>query len=244
MTSYSPGFYADLKAGSRRSAAVVVPLLVELLGPRSVVDVGCGVGTWLAEFARCGVDDYLGVDAESVPRQQLSVPAERFRAADLAAPLELGRRFDLALCLEVAEHLPPAAALTLVTSLAALAPVIVFSAAVPFQGGTQHLNEQWPEYWAGLFAQRGFQPRDVLRARLWTNPDVEWWYAQNLLLYVDGAAADKLPSLPLLPAAAGEAPLPLVHPANYLQHADGKRTSLRRVLGLVPGLLWRRLWRR
>jgi hypothetical protein len=86
------------------------------------------------------------------------------------------------LCLEVAEHLPADSAPTLIDSLVSLGPVILFSAAIPFQGGTHHVNEQWPEYWA-----RHFSPRDIMRTvrRRFGVHDVEWYYAQNILLYVE-----------------------------------------------------------
>jgi hypothetical protein len=61
------------------------------------------------------------------------------------------RTFDLAICLEVAEHLPPEAAEGFIDSLTRLAPVVLFSAAITFQVGNQHLNGQWPDYWATLF---------------------------------------------------------------------------------------------
>ena len=63
---------------------------------------------------------------------------------DLAQPLQIDRRFDLALSLEVAEHLPPECGSEFVQTLTDLSSVILFSAAIPFQGGTDHLNEQWP----------------------------------------------------------------------------------------------------
>ena len=70
--------------------------------------------------------------------------------------------------LEVAEHIPPECADIFVESLTwGLAPVIMFSAAVPGQGGTLHLNEQWPAYWASKFAQHGYVLIDCLRPQLW-----------------------------------------------------------------------------
>lgn len=67
---------------------------------------------------------------------------------DLTQPLSLGRKFDLCVSMEVAEHLPPSRADSFVADLVGLAPVVLFSAAVPEQGGTNHLNEQWPDYGA------------------------------------------------------------------------------------------------
>jgi SAM-dependent methyltransferase len=117
---------------------------------RSVVDFGCGSGVWLAAWQRLVVDDVIGVDGEQA-RSSLKISAERFLAADLRKPIRLGRRFDLAQSLEVAEHLPPQSASVFVETLTTHAPLILFSAAVPGQGGEHHVNEQPPEYWrAGI----------------------------------------------------------------------------------------------
>lgn len=239
-SQYSRAFYDDQEGGSRASAEVVVPLILEYCTPRSVVDVGCGVGGWLVEFKRHGVADVLGVDGDYVPADRRRIPKTEFRAADLARPIDLGRRFDLACCLEVGEHLPAASAAGLVGSLVKLSDVVVFSAAVPHQGGTGHVNEQWPAYWAAQFAQHGYQCCDALRPRIWSDPRVDWWYAQNLLFFV---AQQEMAAYPRLAGAAVERPLSLVHPNNYLQHADPGQGSLRRALSSLPRLIVRRLFR-
>ena len=116
-------------------------------------------------------------------------------AADSAQPLRLDRRFDLVVTLEVAEHLPKTDASTFVQSLTELGPVVLFSAAIPFQGGENHLNEQWPDYWAHLFHNRGYRAVDCLRKKTWHNDKVEPWYAQNILLFVH---PDEIASSPRL----------------------------------------------
>ena len=126
------------------SAKEVVPHILELLRPESVVDVGCGVGSWLAVFREHGIEAFLGVDGAYVDGDLLQIPLEKFLPPDLSKPLQLDRRFDLAVSLEVAEHLPEECAATFVASLVALAPVVAFSAAISHQGGHQNVNEQWP----------------------------------------------------------------------------------------------------
>src|SRR5215204_4952574 len=105
-TPYGVRFYNDQRSGSLRSAQVIVPLVTALIRPRSVVDVGCGIGTWLKVFSEAGVEDYLGLDGDYVTRDQLLIEPMHFQAADLANPPKLERTFDLAVCLEVGEHLP------------------------------------------------------------------------------------------------------------------------------------------
>lgn len=194
---YSDEFFASHWEGARQSARQVVPLVLDMVHPRTVVDVGCGIGAWLASFADAGIEDYLGVDQHWVPPRTLTIPRERFLEHDLEKPLALPRRFDLAVSVEVAEHLAPDCASTFITTLTGLAPVVLFSAAVPGQGGVHHVNEQWPEYWAELFAAEGYQPVDALRPLIWNNPRVEWWYQQNLMLYVETAQLSRLELKPV-----------------------------------------------
>ncbi len=213
---YDASFYAKLEDAVRDSARQIVPIVVNLLRPRSVVDVGCGTGIWLAEFLAEGVPEYLGVDGDHVDRALLQINPANFLPADLTAPLAVaGRRFDLAMSLEVAEHLPQGCAESFVESLTRLAPVVMFSAAIPQQGGTNHINERWQSYWAGLFAARGYVAVDAIRPRVWNNPRVAWYYAQNTILYVrkDDSAIQQALRADLL---VQENPLDLVHPTFYL----------------------------
>jgi SAM-dependent methyltransferase len=211
---YGAGFFEALAEGTRRSAAIVTPMLVELFRPESVVDVGCGTGLWLAAFRQHGVADVCGVDGPWVPRAELQIPATLFHQHDLSRPLELGRRFDLALCLEVAEHLPPEAADQLVEGLTRLAPIVVFSAAIPFQQGDGHINEQWPSFWCNLFAAYGYDCLSDLRHRVWSNPSIEVWYRQNLLCFV---AAESRRRLPWAGERASDEPVDVVHPDLYVR---------------------------
>ncbi|MFN7926407.1 MAG: class I SAM-dependent methyltransferase [Blastocatellia bacterium] len=214
---YDEQFYRSITDSARASAREVLPIVQSWLRPQSVADVGCGIGTWLSVWRELGVNDVLGVDGEYVERARLEIPSEQFQAFDLQQPLRLNRNFDLVMSLEVAEHLPPSRAESFVTSLTQLGSVILFSAAIPHQGGTHHVNEQWPEYWVRLFEARGFAPLDALRARCWNNERVEWYYAQNLLLFVQ---EERLAELPPLPIKEPAVPLALVHPRKYQEVID------------------------
>lgn len=181
--AYSADFYRRQFAGSAASSEIIVPQIMARVPVTSVVDIGCGTGVWLSAFRSHGVDDYLGIDGGYVPEHVRKIPAKHFRSADLRRLQKLERTFDLACCLEVAEHLPAENAAGFVQLLAGAAPVVLFSAAVPHQGGTNHVNEQKASYWARLFALHGKQPYDWLRPLIWDNPQVEWWYRQNILVY-------------------------------------------------------------
>lgn len=43
--SYSRQFFEGQRSGSLESAKIAVPILMDLVAPRSVLDIGCGVGT-------------------------------------------------------------------------------------------------------------------------------------------------------------------------------------------------------
>ena len=215
MTIYTENFFLELQEGARLSAREIVPLLIRLLRPRSVVDVGCGLGTWLSVFAENGVEDLLGIDGDYVNPQKLEIPKDRFRAHDLSRSLRLERSFDLVVSLEVAEHLPEEHAATFVDSLTGLGSAVLFSAAIPFQGGTNHVNEQWPEYWAALFSQKGYAAVDCIRREVWRNEKVEWWYAQNTLLFVEENRLEHPPFAGRLERTP-TSQLALVHPKQYL----------------------------
>jgi SAM-dependent methyltransferase len=211
LPPYTDGFFAAHDKSGRASACIVLPWLLELLAPKSIVDVGCGAGTWLRVAREHGIDDVFGLDGPWVSTDALEIPPECFLATDLATPSALDRTFDLVLSLEVAEHLPPSKAEDFVDQLTALGPVVVFSAAIPGQGGTGHTNEQWPDYWSELFARRGYEVVDCLREVFWNNDAVDWWYSQNFLLFARPAALDSVPSLREHPRRR-KIPLPLVHP--------------------------------
>lgn len=216
---YSKHFYTEFHRDTLASARVIVPIAMELLHPRSVVDVGCGKGAFLSVFQASGVEEILGIDGDWLDRRELLIPEQDFVSADLTGPLPVDRVFDLAVCLEVAEHLPEDSAYCLVNSLTGLAPAVLFSAAIPFQGGTGHLNEQWPEYWVDLFDQRGFVTIDCIRKRIWNDDQVAFWYSQNTLLFVHGDLVEQMAELGAELEATSRAMLSVVHPHKYLSSA-------------------------
>jgi SAM-dependent methyltransferase len=243
-STYDGEFFEELDGDVRASAGVIAPMIVDLLRPSSILDVGCGRGTWLHAFADLGVSDILGVDGPHVAAADLEIPAERFLARDLREPLDLGRSFDLVMSLEVAEHLAPDLGSTFVESLARHANTVLFSAAIPFQGGAGHVNEQWQSHWAAEFAKHGFVPVDAIRPRVWTDPHVAFWYAQNILLYVREGSAPELTSAPAMSTAR----LDIVHPDQYIRLRNDRKPmpppSLRRLLHELPGACRRTLARR
>jgi SAM-dependent methyltransferase len=204
---YDDKFFTGIKDGSFKSAMKIIPYVSELLPIKSVVDIGCGAGSWLKAFRKNGVRDIYGIDGNRTGI--LDIAENQFMQTDLSRPFLLKRRFDLAVSVEVAEHLPEERADSFVRDLIRLAPVILFSAAIPGQGGTYHVNEQWPEYWSDKFKKEGYVGLDFLRMRIWNDSDIMWWYRQNILLYARKDITKKNPKLSKLPLA--DPPPRLIH---------------------------------
>ena len=216
VLAYDKRFFDDSRETVLTSARITAPIVMEMFHPTSVVDVGCGIGAWLAAFAEVGVDDFLGIDGDYVDRLSLMIPAQRFIARDLTHPINIDRRFDLVLSLEVAEHLPASCARHFIETLTSLGSIVLFSAAIPFQSGEHHINEQWPEYWAEMFADSDFAPVDCIRRRIWWNRGVLYWYAQNLIVYAHKEIIRSSKRLTAIAEGTDPASLAVVHPACYL----------------------------
>lgn len=181
------------------AASEVLPVLFEIYKPNSILDVGCGLGNWIQVAKTLGVANVTGVDGSYVNRSLLKISEEEFVEKDLTKSFDLRKKFDLAICLEVAEHLPDSSADGLIESLTKHSDVIMFSAALPGQGGQNHINEQWPEYWQKIFAKYGFEMIDYFRPKIWNNPKIERWYRQNLFLVVrNGHALSTGKNMPAL----------------------------------------------
>lgn len=214
--SYDADFYEMVKKEALPSARVVVPLVVEAFAPKSVVDVGCGQGVWTAEFKAAGCS-VMGVDGDYVSIPHLEIDPSEFHAMDLNHPVDLGTH-DLAVSLEVAEHLEPSRARGFVEDLCRAAPVVLFSAAFPGQGGIGHVNEQPIGYWVDLFSAQSRIVSGALRWMVWDDPEVAPYYKSNLLVAVQPVLATQFRSVF---DQATTKPWGVVHPDTF-RHVTGR----------------------
>ena len=230
---FNPEYHDRTGLFALRSAGHVVPLVLEYIELNSVIDIGCGLGAWLSEFRRRGVRDVLGFDGDYIDRSFLAVSQDRFRALDLAQPFNLDETADLAISLEVAQHLPATSAQSFIRSLTEIAPVVLFSSAAPAQGGVHHINEQWPDYWAERFDACGFAAVDCVRDRIWNNENVAWWYAQNIMFFLDRERLSECPAL--TEAGITSFIRQLVHPRSSRAIWETDRDETRKALLRITG---------
>jgi len=226
--AYSKEFYEGLKNNNLKRAGFknyYVPELIRIFENagehlESVIDVGCGTGTLLSEFAKQGVTDIFGMDFCS-DRSLLEIPPELFLEIDLnllssAYGTALNKKYQLAICLEVAEHLDNTSADSLVEFLTGAADVVWFSAAIPYQGGDGHVNEQWPSYWEEKFRSHGYVRVDWFRRKTWDQRELIGYYRQNMLLYVKSERLRTYPCLQEYYETYNDMlPRHMVHPTVY-----------------------------
>lgn len=229
VRTYESSFYLTYAHDSLSSAREILSIVQNIANPQSVVDVGCGLGTWLKAWIDLGVHEIVGIGGDYVKPQELLIPPDRFFAMDLNEDLKFWRRFDLVESLEVAEHLHASTARKFISFLCSLGDMVLFSAAIPYQGGTNHINEQWPEYWADLFKENGLVAVDVIRDLVWENPRVSYYYAQNALLFVRPSRLKALNLPPDFCEEQFQRPLSRVHPRKWIQKNELP-------LGLIPAI--------
>ena len=222
-----------MREDSLESARVIAPLIIDLINPKSVIDIGCGNGEFLSVFKKNDIEDIFGVEGEWANKKNLRIPQECFMQTNLEKPLKLDKKFDLVVSLEVAEHLPESAARTFVETLTNLGPVVVFSAAIPFQNGVHHINKQWPSYWAKLFRERDYVPIDNIRKKIWGNENVSFWYSQNILMFVKKEYLKGNKKLQEGFEQTEESALSMVHPKLYLPKAKRDNVLVRMVPRLI-----------
>lgn len=181
MDYYDEKFYDGNIPASLTSAKEIVPFMVKLVKPKSVVDIGCGMGTWLSVFKKSGCEVF-GLDGNKASKKRLLIDKDEFLSKNLEKSFYNGKRYDLAMSLEVAEHLSEESANNFVSDIVKFSDTIVFSAAIPGQGGYNHINEQWQDYWVEKFEKKGYVAIDIIRKEFWDNKKVMYYYPQNMFI--------------------------------------------------------------
>jgi len=180
---YDKKFFVKRRAQTLVSAEKILDIMWQIFQPKSVLDVGCGTGIWLAECKRKGAEIIHGFDGPWVPREDLEIVNEEFSECDLENMDAHAGQFEMALCIELAEHLSEESGQRLIVFLTSHSDAVLFSAAVPGQGGTGHINERPQSYWHKKFLECDFECFDLVRPLIWCDDDVNVIYKQNMLFY-------------------------------------------------------------
>ena len=228
MKNYDKKFYLNYQEIKEISAYEVLSIMFGVMEIHSIVDIGCGIGTWLKSGMNLGAETVLGVDGHWLDKEITVIDEKLIRIQDLERNIHLESTFDLAISLEVAEHLTESRADSFVKDLCALSDLILFSAAVPGQGGLNHINEQWQSYWAKKFQLQGYRAHDLVRWKLWSRSDIASWYRQNTIVYSRAGSMANKAIQSVSPFESDVDQLDVVHPEIF----SLRKTKVRKKNGM------------
>tara|TARA_A200000159_G_scaffold77146_1_gene71440 strand:- start:428 stop:973 length:546 start_codon:yes stop_codon:yes gene_type:complete len=159
----------------------ILPVLMNIVKPTSVTDWGCNRGYWLEEAKNLGAKSVKGFDMIDYD-SEFRISSSEFKQTNFEeeAPLNVS---DLGISLENIEHVSTQKANCLHDAICDSCDVVLFSGAVPGQGGTSHVNEQPHSYWHSRFARKGFLLYDFVRWCIYDDPNIYSWYKDNTFLY-------------------------------------------------------------
>ncbi len=213
-TVYNEAFHRNRDCLTRETAVIVSDFLLKNFNICSVCDVGGGIGVWLDVF-RSKIDSksFKGIllEGDYIKKEWLLCP-ELFQCCNLEENFCLPQKYDLAIALEVAEHLHVNCAERFITNLCKISDLILFSAAIPYQGGAGHLNEQPFSYWRNLFAQNGYSCYDIVRSLISKMDSIPFWYRNNIFVY----AKDTLPKNTVMSSCTNDF-IDYIHIDTYLK---------------------------
>lgn len=183
MYIYNSEFY-NMIAEIIQDEKQIIPYILAQLKPKSIVDFGCGEGRWLMEAKRNNANiEVLGLDGYYVDRDRLQISQDEFIEVDLRKKIEFLQKYDLAISTEVAEHIEEEYVDIFLDNLTRASDCILFSAAIPGQGGRHHVNEQWQSYWVKKFENLGYKADFSIRNYFWKNSNINAWRRQNMLIF-------------------------------------------------------------
>jgi cyclopropane fatty-acyl-phospholipid synthase-like methyltransferase len=188
---YDERYYNFVDEGALRNSNSMAESLVRNFKFKSLLDVGCGGGAFLMNLRLFGVRvsglEYSDDGLRRCFNRKLDVI--KFDLEDCSKSFTTSMSFDVVTSFEVAEHIPECMADRFVDVLVGNGSLIIMSAAVPGQGGLDHVNEQPHDYWIAKFNKRGFNYNisltDKIRAE-WAGFGVDKWYSSNVMIFERG----------------------------------------------------------
>jgi SAM-dependent methyltransferase len=155
----------------------------------SVIDIGCGVGSYLEGHVRSGVTKVRGLEYnyKSAVGYFPDILKPHISYADATKPLDINDKFDCAWSVEVAEHIMPSGTEQFIDNLTSLTEnYILLTAAPPGQSGTGHIKLREKQFWIDAIKAKGFDYLEdevkVLQEE-WKKLGAEWYITKNVMLF-------------------------------------------------------------
>lgn len=181
---YGKEYYIKHQIGSYNSAINILGYILSQLDITSMIDFGCGMGTWCLAAQELNIKKILGVDIHDYADDYMLISSEQYKKCDLRNEVKLEICADLVISVEVGEHVEENCSKQFIDNICNHGEVVLFSAAIPFQGGQGHINEQPCSYWAQLFTSNGYMLFDCIRPQFWNSSNVEIWYKNNCVMFI------------------------------------------------------------
>ena len=125
----------------------------------SIVDFGCGLGTFLDGCLKSGAKKVMGFEyGYELAKKYISPTVASFiQYGNVMEKIDCGK-FDCAMSIEVAEHILPDKSDMFIQNLVdAGDKYIILTAAHPGQGGLWHINERPKQFWGDSIEKCGFK---------------------------------------------------------------------------------------
>jgi 2-polyprenyl-3-methyl-5-hydroxy-6-metoxy-1,4-benzoquinol methylase len=182
-------FYSWHKKYTHNDSVKVGMELFKHFKPKSVIDFGCGIGSYLYAAKQCGIKKIKGLEIGGNFAKEYTDESVRELIdfnTDITKPISPGF-FDISMCIEVAEHVEMQGSSQLVKNIAkATKQFCIWSAAPPGQDGCGHVNCHEKEYWTNLFLLEDMKPsdkEDEVRICMKGSPD---YIMNNLMVFCHG----------------------------------------------------------
>lgn len=153
---YSEKYYRKHKEIDEKWATPLARLFIRTLGIRSMLDLGCGVGSYLRGALEENLSNVVGVEMNADLARPFmgAVVSTVAIQGDITKPLDLHGQFDCVLSVETGEHLQPEGTAGFIDNLKSCSSrLIVLTAAPPGQRGTQHINLRPRSEWIAMITE-------------------------------------------------------------------------------------------
>lgn len=187
---YSRDFHKSIENDEYPQAVRLASYIKNYMRPSKFIDFGCSTGLYLREM-QIQIPELESVGYEFSKDAVDMALCKNVIEFDLTKKLDIDKKENtLGLCLEVLEHIDDSNWLPVLKNLSSLCDTIIFSAAVPGQGGTGHINCRNKIDWIYRFHTLGWivdldKTKHILEVM--TNGYHMGWFSFNAMVLVNGS---------------------------------------------------------
>jgi len=185
ISLYDEDFFEWHVTHARKYSMRTMDWYIQKYKPDSVVDFGCGIGSYL----EAAFDYGIKIKGYEISWEAIIHTPERIRPfieyRDCTEPINAGV-FDTVISFETAEHIEPEGTNQFIKNLVnATGKTLLFTAAPPGQEGTGHINCRYRDFWM-LELSDFLIYNDVLTGEIseaWEKLGAPWYIVKNLMVF-------------------------------------------------------------